>query len=258
MIENDMSKQDFGACRLFVEAISPGPLRRAFEGRKTITFAMCCASRTAPRLRVFNGRDGEWLARLAGRRQSERQGSSSCEMTRPQTTPGDLHLLFAPLKQARLDYMVQKAVEMGVSRLVPVITRHTQVDEAQSEARLRANVIEAAEQCGILSLPDDRLAASRSRKRLARSSRIASSSSATRPPNATIRFARSAGRSEAPLAVLIGPEGGFAEEERRALLARPERFASRSARASCGPTPPPWPRSLSCRPVSGIGARRAG
>ena len=73
--------------------------------------------------------------------------------TRPQTSPADLHYLFAPLKAARLDYMVQKAVEMGTSRLQPVLSRHTQVARVNTQ-RMRANAIEAAEQCGILSLPD--------------------------------------------------------------------------------------------------------
>ena len=75
------------------------------------------------------------------------------EQTRPQTEPQDLHYLFAPLKHERLDYMVQKAVEMGVSRLQPVLTQHTQVKRVNLE-RMRANAIEAAEQCGVLSIPE--------------------------------------------------------------------------------------------------------
>ena len=75
------------------------------------------------------------------------------EQTRPQTEPRDLHYLFAPLKHERLDYMVQKAVEMGASRLQPVLTRHTQVKRVNLE-RMRANAIEAAEQCGVLSIPE--------------------------------------------------------------------------------------------------------
>ncbi len=187
------------------------------------------------------------------RRQSERRGSSSSEMTRPQTTPGDLHLLFAPLKQARFDYMAQKAVEMGVSRLVPVITRHTQV--------ARLNRCALASQCDRgrravrhLSLPDDGLAASPRESRSARSSPIASSSSATRPPNATIRFALFAGRSAQRSRCSSARKAASPRRSGAALLdeAR-QRFAFRSGLASCGPTPPPWPPSLSCRPVSGIG-----
>ena len=108
---------------------------------------------------VFNGRDGEWRATLAGakRRWSLRLG----ERIREQTHGLDLHYLFAPLKHARLDYMVQKAVEMGASRLQPVITRHSQAGRVNLD-RMRANAIEAAEQCGILTLPEICCARSRS------------------------------------------------------------------------------------------------
>src|SRR5436305_1238481 len=103
---------------------------------------------------VFNGRDGEWRGTLAsaGKR---RLALAIGTRTRPQTAALDLHYLFAPLKHARLDYMVQKAVEMGASRLQPVLTRHAQVARVNLE-RLRANAVEAAEQCGILALPEIR------------------------------------------------------------------------------------------------------
>src|SRR5690606_39023517 len=100
---------------------------------------------------VFNGRDGEWRGVLGGGKRL--RTIEIVEATRAQERAGDLHLLFAPLKHARLDYMVQKAVEMGVSLLQPVITRHTQVSRVNLE-RMRANTVEAAEQCGILALPE--------------------------------------------------------------------------------------------------------
>src|SRR5712692_5235785 len=101
---------------------------------------------------IFNGRDGEWRGTLAsaGKR---RLALAIGARTRPQTAALDLHYLFAPLKHARLDYMVQKAVEMGASRLQPVITRHVQVARVNLD-RMRANAIEAAQQCGILTLPE--------------------------------------------------------------------------------------------------------
>src|SRR5689334_21392272 len=99
---------------------------------------------------VFNGKDGEWQAALAD---GKRAALILQQQTRPQTEPQDLHYLFAPLKHERLDSMVQKAVEMGVSRLQPVLTRHTQVKRVNIE-RMRANAIEAAEQCGVLSVPE--------------------------------------------------------------------------------------------------------
>ena len=114
--------------------------------------AQCAAAQARRRVLVFNGRDGEWRAALAGegKRTDARRVQ---EQTRPQTEPRDLHYLFAPLKHERLDYMVQKAVEMGVSRLQPVLTQHTQVSRVNLE-RMRANAIEAAEQCGVLSIPE--------------------------------------------------------------------------------------------------------
>src|SRR5204862_140011 len=101
---------------------------------------------------LFNGREGEWRGRLE-------QGGKSVvsvrleEQTRPQTSAGDLHYWFAPIKHSRLAYMAQKAVEMGAARLQPVMTRHTQATRINTE-RMRANAVEAAEQCGILTLPD--------------------------------------------------------------------------------------------------------
>ena len=101
---------------------------------------------------LFNGRDGEFSASLAT---SSRKAASLIvgAQTRPQETPPDVDYLFAPLKHARLDYMAQKAVEMGARRLRPVITRHTQVARVNLE-RLRANAIEACEQCGVIWAPE--------------------------------------------------------------------------------------------------------
>jgi len=139
------------------------------------------------------------------------------ERTRTQTAPGDLHYVFAPLKHARLDFMVQKAVEMGVGRLTPVITRHTQVGRVNLE-RMRANAIEAAQQCGVLALPEvaapaDFAQAVQDDKRLLV---FCDEDADVQDPVAALRQ-RPAGT---PLAVLIGPEGGFAPEERAILLKR--------------------------------------
>src|ERR1044072_8940748 len=103
---------------------------------------------------VFNGRDGEWQGALtsAGKR---RLALTIGARTRPQGGALDLHYWFAPLKHARLDHMAQKAVERGPPRLQPVLTRHAQVARVNLE-RLRANSIEAAEQCGILTVPEIR------------------------------------------------------------------------------------------------------
>lgn len=170
---------------------------------------------------VFNGQDGEWLARIA---EETRRGCALeiVQQVRPQTKAGDLHYLFAPLKQARLDYMVQKAVEMGVSALRPVVTRHTQVGRVNTE-RMVGNVVEAAEQCGILNLAEvrepvdlrqllDLWPTTDPNRRLLWCDEAEDTAN---PLPRLIDVARG------PLAVLVGPEGGFSEEERLVLASKP-------------------------------------
>jgi 16S rRNA (uracil1498-N3)-methyltransferase len=185
---------------------------------------------------LFNGKDGEWQGTLAGTGKRSLAAAVS-ERLREQPEPLDLHFLFAPLKHARLDYLVQKAVEMGVSRLQPVMTKHTQVARLNLD-RMRANAIEAAQQCGVLVLPEIKepvafktIAGSIDAERLlvfcdedaevadpvAALARLRPQAMALLPAEA----ARSANLSALPLAVLIGPEGGFAEDEREALRKRP-------------------------------------
>lgn len=167
---------------------------------------------------VFNGCDGEWKAHLATASKREAKLAVG-ELSRTQPSPANLDYVFAPLKHARLDYMVQKAVEMGATSLSPVITQHTQVTRVNLE-RMRANVIEAAEQCGVLSIAEvaepkpfpgwlQELAPERLVIFCDEGSDTAS------PLNVLEKSARG------PLSVLIGPEGGFSEEERRLLIARP-------------------------------------
>lgn len=164
---------------------------------------------------VFNGRHGEWRAQI------ERAERRSCvlrilEQTRPQVDGPDLHYVFAPLKRARLDYMVQKATEMGVSDLRPVFTRYTQADRINSK-RMRANAIEAAEQCGILRVPTIREPLALERLlQLWPADRGLIFCDEVAPLADPIKALR--GLSPGPVAVLIGPEGGFATEERELLL----------------------------------------
>jgi 16S rRNA (uracil1498-N3)-methyltransferase len=169
-------------------------------------------------LLLFNGRDGEWLARIEAKaKRSVRL--RAIEQTRPQPAPPDLIYCFAPLKQGRLDYLVQKAVEMGAGVLQPVITQHTQIAKPGIE-RLRANVVEAAEQCGILALPEVReaqkldllLASWDHDRRLI----FCDESAQTDNPLPALR-----GVAERQLGLLIGPEGGFSQDERRQLHALP-------------------------------------
>jgi 16S rRNA (uracil1498-N3)-methyltransferase len=213
-----MPAYDFRSPRLFVKApLAAGaevPLDRAQAHYLTTVLRR----KTGDGVLVFNGRDGEWSAELAGRKRDV--GLRLNAKIREQTAPADLHYLFAPLKSARLDYMVQKAVEMGAARLQPVLTRHGQVARINLE-RMGANAVEAAEQCGILSIPE--IAAPADLGQLLAGS----------DPVRTIVFcdedaevadplaALSAVPPHSPLAVLVGPEGGFAEDERAMLLKRP-------------------------------------
>lgn len=213
-----MARPDFRTPRLYV----PGDLKPGGElllGREAANYLRnVLRLEKGAEVLVFNGRDGEWRARLApsGRREMR---LALAKQARPQSPPGELHYAFAPLKHARLDFMIQKAVEMGVGRLMPVITHHTQVARVNLE-RMRANAIEAAEQCGIISLPEIEEPASfpewLSRIDEVRAIVFCDEEAETQDPIAALARAP-AGK----LTLLVGPEGGFAEDERRALLARP-------------------------------------
>ena len=167
---------------------------------------------------AFNGRDGEWRTHIvdAGKRRCALQ---CAEPTRAQQHAPDIHYLFAPLKHARLDYMVQKATEMGASLLQPVLTRRTVVARVNEE-RMRANAVEAAEQCGILWLPQ--VAAPARLEALldgwdARR-RLIFADEAADVADPLVALGRVGPR---PLAVLVGPEGGFDAGERALLRDKP-------------------------------------
>src|SRR5437588_4067490 len=146
---SSMPLPDFRRPRLFVDAaLAPGEAV-ALERNQSNYLGNVLRLSAGDTILAFNGRDGEWQASIAGRKRPD--SLSILAQIRQQDRPRDLVYVFAPLKHARLDYMVQKAIEMGASSLQPVLTRFTQVSRVNSE-RMRANVIEAAEQCGILSL----------------------------------------------------------------------------------------------------------
>jgi 16S rRNA (uracil1498-N3)-methyltransferase len=209
---------DFRAQRLFVrDDLAAG--NRIEGGREQANYLLnVLRLKVGDPILVFNGRDGEWRARIA---EASRKGCVLAleEKLREQTPLPDLHYLFAPLKHARLDYMVQKAVEMGAGRLCPVLTQFTQVSRVNLE-RMRANVIEAAEQCGVLAIPEidpprklvDVLAAWDEKRRLFFCDEEAPIAS---PTDALKDLPRG------PAALLIGPEGGFSDVERSDLLQRP-------------------------------------
>jgi 16S rRNA (uracil1498-N3)-methyltransferase len=213
-----MSAYDFRSPRLFVDAPLEAGGTVALERAHAHYLSHVLRLTPGDSVLVFNGRDGEWSAILEGG--GKRTSLVVDAKTRQQTVVADLHYLFAPLKAARLDYMVQKAVEMGVSRLAPVLTRHGQVTRVNLE-RMRANAIEAAEQCGILALPEiaepmplSRYLADRDPARLLV---FCDEDAVAANPAAALA------KASAPngLAVLVGPEGGFAEDERAALVKQP-------------------------------------
>lgn len=167
---------------------------------------------------IFDGQSGEWRASL------QIEGRNDCRLrvgalVRPQESGPDLHYLFAPLKRARLDYMVQKAVELGVAALRPVTTRRTEVSRINLD-RLHANVIEAAEQCGVLRIPtigepvalDKLIDQWDSERHIFYCDETADVASPLEVLQA---------QKNGPVAVLIGPEGGFDPDERDRLRKLP-------------------------------------
>jgi 16S rRNA (uracil1498-N3)-methyltransferase len=213
-----MPQHDFRSPRLFVDAPFSAGATLALDRAQANYLGNVLRLSAGDTVLVFNGRDGEWRADISGRKRPDQLILTA--QSRPQDRLPDLHLVFAPLKHARLDYMVQKAVEMGASALQPVVTRFTQVSRINAE-RMRANVNEAAEQCGILSLatvedpvPLERYLAQRDPQRL-----LVFCDEAAEVANPAAALA-----DVSPFVgidVLIGPEGGFAEEERAALLKQP-------------------------------------
>jgi 16S rRNA (uracil1498-N3)-methyltransferase len=222
-----MPDLDFRAPRLFVDAPLAEGATVALERDQSSYLGNVLRLTSGDGILVFNGRDGEWQATIAGRKWPE--SLTIAVPIRAQDRLPDLTYVFAPLKHARLDYMVQKAVEMGVSRLQPVLTRFTQVGRVNGE-RMRANVIEAAEQCGIMSLaavqaplPLQRFLKERDGDRLLI---FCDEAAAVANPLRALEH----GADDRGIDVLIGPEGGFAEEERTMLVHQPQ-----TLRLSLGP-----------------------
>ena len=167
---------------------------------------------------LFNGRDGEWLAEITDA--GKRAASLKCrEQVREQTGVPDLWLCFAPIKKARTDFIAEKACEMGCARLVPVFTQYTNAERVRTD-RLRAHAIEAAEQCGGVSVPEvadpvtlDLLLADWPE---GRQIMFCDESGSGHTAQEVLREA-----GAAPWAILVGPEGGFSPEEAARLRALP-------------------------------------
>jgi 16S rRNA (uracil1498-N3)-methyltransferase len=169
-------------------------------------------------VRLFDGVNGEWAARVVSVARKSVVVTLEAVSALQEAVP-DLWLCAAPLKRGRIDWVAEKACELGVARLVPVITGRTIVDKLNLD-RLRAHMVEAAEQCGRTALPD-----------LAEPVALAALLKGW-PPGRALIFADESGgaplaglRAPAPAAILIGPEGGFTLEERAAIRAMPEALA---------------------------------
>lgn len=203
-----------GGVRLYVEAALGSAVRVAPDDGQTHYLLHVMRAKTGDRLSLFNGRDGEWRARIA--EVSKRACVLECEtQTGQQQEVPDLWLVFAPVKKTPADYLAQKATELGVRVLQPVFTRRTIVTRINSE-RMRANAIEAAEQSGRVSVPDTREAV------------MFDKLLAEWPTERRILFCDEAGDARpivdvlrdapaGPWAIFTGPEGGFDPVEREAL-----------------------------------------
>ena len=169
---------------------------------------------------LFNGRDGAWIAKLTHAGKKSATLATQTQLA-PQTPPSDLWFGFAPLKTGRLDYVVQKATEMGAGVIQPVLTEYTQVRRLKDD-KLQAYALEAAQQCEVLSLP--RIGPEVELRPLIEGWRhahglrrllFADESAPSATPTDTIR-----GLAGLPVGLLIGPEGGFSDAERELLLAQ--------------------------------------
>jgi 16S rRNA (uracil1498-N3)-methyltransferase len=219
---------DFRSPRLYVDAPLAAGDRIPLDRNQSNYLGNVLRLEAGTNILVFNGRDGEWRAEILGRKRPE--NLEIVAATRKQDHLPDVRYAFAPLKHARLDYMVQKAVEMGVCALQPLLTRFTQVRRVNGD-RMRANVIEAAEQCGILSLAAveepvslDRWLGRRAPERLLV---FCDEAAPVANPAAALKPMRSVAQG---IDVLVGPEGGFADDERDNLLNQPN-----TVRLSLGP-----------------------
>ena len=207
--------------RLFIEAPLAAGAKLELGREHTNYLLTVLRMKQADALVVFNGKDGAWMARIAD---DHRKGATLelVVQTQHQTEKSDLWFGFAPLKTGRLDYLVQKATEMGAGIIQPVITRFTQVSRLKSD-KLHANVVEAAEQCEVLSVPTlaDEVAltdliATWQQKHGLRRLIFADESAPSHAPNTQLLDL-----DGLPIGILVGPEGGFSDDERQLLLAQP-------------------------------------
>ena len=200
--------------RLFVRQLLSAGARVELDAAQTNYLGNVLRMGTGGELLVFDGSTGEWLARIAEAGKKRMTLTIERRTREPETIP-DVWLAFAPVKRAQTDWLIEKATELGVSRLIPVITQRTVAERVKLE-RLGAISIEAAEQCGRTRLPE--IAEPMPLARLLEH----------RDAARTLYFADEAGGEWAPDAftpgpclLLTGPEGGFTDDERAAIRAAP-------------------------------------
>jgi 16S rRNA (uracil1498-N3)-methyltransferase len=203
--------------RLFLDAALSAGTEHELDRAKAHYLKDVLRLESGDAVRVFNGRDGEWLAYAvpAGKKSLSLRIERKVAAAKP---PPDIDYLFAPLKHARLDYMVQKATELGARRLRPVITQRT-IAERVNLDRMRANAVEAAEQCNLVFVPE-----------VMEPVKLAQAIAQWADNRALIYCDETLGQgsplerladAQPPLAVLIGPEGGFTAEEKAMLGSKP-------------------------------------
>ena len=198
--------------RLFVQtALGPG-VRVALDPAQANFLGNVMRLKQGDKLLLFDGASGEWLAEIADAGK-KRMVLAVAEPTKPQEAVPDLWLAFAPIKKGRVDWLVEKAVELGVARLLPVVTQRTIVDKLNLD-RMRAHIVEAAEQCGRTALAtiDEPVKLEAFLR--------------TRDPARVLYFADETGGDPpqsalkpGPALILIGPEGGFTPDEAAAIRA---------------------------------------
>jgi 16S rRNA (uracil1498-N3)-methyltransferase len=218
-----MSAQQKSIARLFVDQHLKSAATVSLTQDQSHYISNVLRGEPGQHVRLFNGKDGEWSGTISQKTKREVTLQVTAKLREQQPPGAEVVYAFALLKRARLDYVVQKATELGVSALQPLITEHTHIERLNMD-RMRANVVEAAEQCELLHLPQVSeaisLDAALSKSFSDRQIIFCDEAAPITNPIEALKAARD--RNAAPsIAVLIGPEGGFSDKERAKLLALP-------------------------------------